>query len=413
MNHTLKDFSLDILTTNVLDRATQFKKWIAQWETDNPVCWLESEIAVKPEMSLKNKHSSAAQEVISFISNDYLGMSQHPETILAGVEALLKYGTGACASPMIGGYLSIHRQLEEEIAAFTGQEAALIFSSGFGVNTGVLNALLGKEDIAFIDLQIHRSVLDGLFRTNTKRIGHNNIEYLEFVLEKERHKYKTAMVIIDGVYSQDGDITPLPEIAALCKKYNALLYLDDAHGIGVFGKNGRGVVEHFDMLGQVDIITGTLSKSFGTVGGFIACSNELIDYLRFHANTSIFSASLTPQAACSTLKAIELIRTDKQYLQKLWDNVNYLRKRLTEEGFDTKQSVSPIFPVMIRNQEKMREVVRLLRERNIYVCGVGYPAVTDKEARVRVSISALHEIKHLDTLVEAFCEIDNQLHIKK
>ncbi|MDR1730387.1 MAG: aminotransferase class I/II-fold pyridoxal phosphate-dependent enzyme, partial [Prevotellaceae bacterium] len=171
-NYTLKDFSLEALTTDVLDRAEQFQKWIAQWEI-NP-CWAESETAVKPEMILKDEYSQKTQQVISFISNDYLGMSQCPETILAGIEGLLKYGTGACASPMIGGYLSIHKQLEEELAAFTGQEAALVFSSGFGVNIGVLNALLGKEDIAYVDLQAHRSVLDGLFRTNAKKIGHNN-----------------------------------------------------------------------------------------------------------------------------------------------------------------------------------------------------------------------------------------------
>lgn len=413
MDYTLKDFSLEGLALDAVERAKQFQKWIAQWETENPVCWIESATAVNPKMTLVDTHSDETQEFISFISNDYLGMSQQPETILAGVEALLKYGTGACASPMIGGYLSIHKQLEKEIAAFTGQEAALVFSSGFGANTGVLNALLGKNDIAFIDLQTHRSVLDGLFRTNTKKSGHNNVEYLEFALKNERHKYKTAMVIIDGVYSQDGDIAPLPEIVALCKRYNALLYLDDAHGIGVFGKNGRGVAEHFGLLGQIDIITGTFSKSFGTVGGFIACSKELIDYLHFYANTSIFSAALTPQVTCSALKALEMLKTDKRQMQKLWDNVNYLRQRLTGEGFDIKQSVSPIFPIMIRNQEKMREVVRLLREHNIYVCGVGFPAVTDKEARVRVSVTALHKKEHLDKLVAALVEIDSLLHIKE
>lgn len=413
MGYTLRDFTIDSPATDAVDRAKQFQKWIAQSEAESPVYWLESASAVKPEMLLVNKHSGKTQEFISFISNDYLGMSQHPETIQAGVEALQKYGAGACASPMIGGYLDIHKRLEKEIAAFTGQQAALTFSSGFGVNVGVLNALLGKNDIAFIDLQTHRSVLDGVFRTNTKKIGHNNVEYLEFALKNERHKYKTAMVIIDGVYSQDGDIAPLPEIVALCKKYNALLYLDDAHGIGVFGKSGRGVAEHFGLLGQIDIITGTLSKSFGAVGGFVACSKEWIDYLKFYANTSIFSASPTPQVAGSVLKAIELLRQDSSLVRKLWSNVQYLRRQLTDENFDVKQTVSPIFPVMVRNPQKVAEVVRLLRERNIYACGVGYPAVTDKEARVRISLSASHEKKHLDKLVEAFVEVDSLLSIRK
>jgi glycine C-acetyltransferase len=413
MSFTLKDFSIETLPTDVVDRAEQFKKYIAQAAQGTPACWAESVTAVKPEMILKVENSDETQKVYSFISNDYLGMSQHPETKKAGIEAVEKYGTGSCASPMIGGYLSIQRQLEEEIAKFTGQEDALVFSSGFGVNVGVLNALLGKDDIAFVDLQAHRSVLDGLFNTNTKKIGHNNVEYLEFALEKERHKYKTAMVIIDGIYSQDGDMAPLPEIVALCKKYNAMLYLDDAHGLGVMGKTGRGVAEHFDLLGQIDIITGTLSKSFGTVGGFIACSKALTDYLKFYANTSIFSASPTPQTICSVQKAIELIQADSQYIKKLWDNVHYLRKRFTDEGFDIKQTVSPIFPVMIRDPHKTAEAIHLLRQHGIYACGVGFPAVTDKESRVRVSISASHERKHLDALVNAFCEIDKQLHIRK
>ncbi|MDR1730145.1 MAG: aminotransferase class I/II-fold pyridoxal phosphate-dependent enzyme [Prevotellaceae bacterium] len=412
MNYTLRDFSLDALPTNVLDRAKQFKKWIAESEV-NPVYWIESQNGVKPEMILKNKNTNTTQTFISFISSDYLGMSQHPETIQAGIDALRKYGTGACASPMIGGYLDIHKQLEEEIADFTGQEAAMVFSSGFSANVGVLNALLGKDDIAYIDLQTHRSVLDGLFNTNIKKIGHNNVEYLKFVLEKDRHKYKTSIVIIDGVYSQDGDIAPLSEIIALCKEFNTMIYMDDAHGMGVFGANGRGVAEHFGMLGRIDIITGALSKSFGAVGGYVAASKDIINYLKFYANTSIFSGSPAPQPICSVLKAIELIRTDKNILKKLWDNTYYLRKRLTEESFDIKQTISPIFPIMVRDPYEVAEAVRLLRERNIYVCGVSYPAVTNKEARIRISLSASHEIKHLDTLVDALCEIDKELHIRR
>ena len=411
-HYTLKDFALLSLNTNAVDRAKQFKKWITQTEVADSVYWIEALSGIKPEMIVKYQGIDTSQKIISFASNDYLGLSQNQETIQAGIEALLKYGTGACASPRLGGYLDIHRKLEQEIACFTGQEEALIFSSGFGVNVGVLNALLGKEDIAFIDLQVHRSVLDGLLQTNVKKIGHNNLEYLEYALKSERHKYKTAMVIIDGVYSQDGDIAPLPEIIALCKQYDTLVYLDDAHGVGVFGENGRGVAEHYDVLGQVDIITGTLSKSFGAVGGFAACSKEITDYLRFYSNTSLFSASPTPQVVCSALKALEIIRREKLLIKKLWNNVDYLKRRLLEEGFDIKQSVSPIFPVMIRDPYKVSEAIKLLKQKNIYASEITFPAVTNKESRIRISLSAAHETAHLDTLVNALCEIDKELHIK-
>jgi glycine C-acetyltransferase len=412
-NYTLKDFTLQTLRTDAIDRTIQFKKWHKQAKQNNhQVFWTKAYGAVKPEMTIEDPSTGLKRKVISFVSNDYLGMSQRPETIQAGIQALQTYGTGACAAPSIGGYLDIHQELEKEIADFTGQEDALVFSSGFGVNVGVLNALLGKEDIAFIDSQVHSSVLDGLRGTNTKNIGHNNPEYLEFILQNERSKYKTAMVIIDGIYSQDGDIAPLPEIVTLCKKYNALIYMDDAHGIGVFGKNGRGIAEYFNLLGQVDIITGTLSKAFGAVGGFVACSKDMADYLRLHANTTVFSSSLTPQVTCSVLKALELIKTDKSILQKLWDNVNYFRKRLLEEGFDIKQSVAAIFPIMIRDPYKTYEVARLLKERNIYAMSIVFPAVVNKDSRIRVSLIASHEKEHLEALITALSEIDKELHIK-
>ena len=412
--YTLKDFTLQTLQTDAMDRATQFKKWITQSdENDHAIYWLEAQTAVKPEMILYDSRNGKMWNVISFISNDYLGMSQRPETKEAGIKAVMEYGTGACAAPIIGGYLDIHKQLEQEIADFTGQEDALIFSSGFGSNVGVLNAMLGKDDIAFVDFQIHTSAIDGLHKTNVKRVGHNNLEYLEIALKNERHKYKTAMLIIDGVYSQDGDIAPLPEIITLCKKYNTLVFLDDAHGMGTMGENGRGTAELFNVLGQVDIITGTFSKSFGAIGGYVACSKDLANYLRYHANTTVFSAAIPPQATCSILKALELIKKDKSIRQKLWDNVYYLKKRLIEEGFDIGNSVSPIFPIMVRDAYKVKEATRILKEQGIYTLGITYPAVTNKDARLRVSILASHEKQHLDKLIQTLNYVNTIINIKK
>ena len=199
---------------------------------------------------------------------------------------------------------------------------------------GLLRAILGKNDIAYIDSYIHTSAASGLIGTNVKHIGHNDTDYLDMILKRERGKYQTRLVIIDGVYSQNGDLSKLPEYIAVCKKHDCLLMMDDAHGIGVMGENGRGTAEYYNCLGQVDIITGTFSKSFGCVGGFVAASEKLIQYLRYYADSNVFSAAMTPQVAASSLKALELIQTRPEIRKKLWANVNYLRERLTEEGFD-------------------------------------------------------------------------------
>ena len=258
-----------------------------------------------------------------------------------------------------------------------------------------------------MDSFIHTSASSGLIGTNTKHIGHNDIDYLDMILERSKNQYKTKVVIIDGVYSQNGDLAKLPDIIDVCKKHGVLLMMDDAHGMGVMGRNGRGTAEYFDCLGKVDIITGTFSKSFGCVGGFVAASHSLIQYLRYYADSNVFSAAMTPQVAASALKAIELQTGSPEFRNKLWDNVNYLRKRLNEEGFDIGDSVSPIFPIMVRDNQKVYEIARELQKRSIFVSGIAYPAVSPKEARLRVSILATHDREQLDRLVDSLIEIRN------
>lgn len=404
------DFTLEAIKTDVLDRSLQFKKWINQSKTNqHQIYWNKSLTGITPEMKIIDPDTNLEKNVISFISNDYLGMSQRQETKEAGIQAIMKYGTGACAAPIIGGYLKIHQELEKKIAEFTGNEDALIFSSGFGVNAGVLNSLLGSEDLALVDLCAHTSALDGLRSTNIKRLKHNDVDYLDFVLKRMKNSYKTKLVIIDGVYSHDGDIADLPKIVEICKKHGALTYLDDAHGIGVFGNNGRGVAEHYNMLGEIDIITGTFSKAFGCVGGFISCSKTLADYLRYYANTTVFSASISPQSTASVLKAIDLLEGKKEIREKLWENVIYLREQLIRENFDIKQTVSPIFPIMVRDPFKAKEVTRLLKKNGIYAIAIVFPAVTNKDARVRISLTSAHETVHLDYLVETLIKIRNKI----
>lgn len=327
---SLKDFEISP-NENVIERSQNFQSYIDQM--DQFGCksyWVMGRTGVSATMQIEGFDG----EVSAYISNDYLGMSQNPDTKKAGINAVLKYGTGASAAQAIGGYLDIHQELERGIAEFVGQEDAILFSSGFGANAGLLRAILGKNDIAYIDSYIHTSAASGLIGTNVKHIGHNDTDYLDMILKRERGKYQTRLVIIDGVYSQNGDLSKLPEYIAVCKKHDCLLMMDDAHGIGVMGENGRGTAEYYNCLGQVDIITGTFSKSFGCVGGFVAASEKLIQYLRYYADSNVFSAAMTPQVAASSLKALELIQTRPEIRKKLWANVNYLRERLTEEGFD-------------------------------------------------------------------------------
>lgn len=406
--YSLKDFELS-LKKDAIERANDFQQYINQLNSFGcKSYWITSNTGVGATMTIEGFN----EPVTAFISNDYLGMSQRTETQEAGINAIKKYGTGACAAQVIGGYLDIHRQLEQEIASFVGQEDSILFSSGFGANAGILRALLGKNDIALIDPYIHTSAMAGLKGTNIKRIGHNDLEYLEKTLKEVKDQYETKLVIIDGLYSQDGDLSELPDIIALCKTHGAMLMLDDAHGIGVMGSNGKGTAEHFNCLGQVDILTGTFSKSFGCVGGFAAASRRIIQYLKFYADSNVFSAALTPQVTASVLKAIELIKNNPEIRSKLWKNTDYLRMRLKEEGFDIGKSVGPIFPIMVRDNKKVYEIAKMLQEKSIFTIGITYPAVRTKEARLRVSVLATHEIKQLESLVCALNEMNKIIKIK-
>ena len=398
---SLKDYEFS-MELDAATRAEAFQDYIHQMEQfETKPYWVMATSGVGAKMKLDGCDDTFS----AYISNDYLGMSQRQETIEAGIDALRKYGTGACAAQAIGGYLDIHKRLEREIANFVGQEDAILFSSGFGANTGLLRAILGKNDIAYVDSYIHTSATSGLRGTNIKHIGHNDLEYLDMILGKEEGVYKTRLVIIDGVYSQNGDLSKLPEYISVCKKHHCLLMMDDAHGIGVMGKNGRGTAEHFDCLGQVDIITGTFSKSFGCVGGFVAASSKMIEYLRFYADSNVFSAAITPQVTGSILKALELIKTKPEIRKKLWDNVNYLRNRLQSAGFDIGQSESPIFPVMVRDNEKVYKIADMLQKKHIFASGIVYPAVRTKEARIRISLLASHDIDQLEQFAVALEEI--------
>lgn len=410
--YSLKDFQ-EISGQNFIERSEHFQLYIDQLDKDyHQPYYTQSLTGIDGKMITIDNYTQKEREVVAFVSNDYLGMSKKTTTINAGIDAIKKYGTGACAAPIIGGFLDVHRKLEEKIAEFLGCEDAFIFSSGFGTNVGVLGALMGKNDIALTDSFIHASVYDGLHKTNVKSIGHNDLKYLEMTLNSIKDKYDTKLVIIDGVYSQNGDLGLLPDYLEICHKYGAQLMMDDAHGIGVFGENGKGTTEYFDVIGQVDILTGTLSKAFGCVGGFVAASSKIIQYLKYYSRTSTFSVAPTPQVAASALRAIEIIEEQPEIRKKLWHNVEYMKRNLLENGYDIKETVSPIFPIMVRDNFLVKEVALKLMQKGYYAVGICYPAVSNNEARIRASVLATHTKSDIDGFIQALNEIDEQLHFK-
>lgn len=401
---SLKDFDL-LLKADIITKSGMFQSFIDQMDAyQHNGYFIESQTNTGHKMKIKHPYLSQFINVVSFVSNDYLGLSRHPEVVAASIDALKIYGTGACAAPIIGGYMSIHKELEVSLAEFVGQEDTMISSSGFGTNEGVLKALLGKNDIALTDSYIHASSLNGLSNTNVKHIGHNDIPYLEKILHEVKDKFITKLVIIDGVYSQDGDISLLPEILQLCEKYGAFLMLDDAHGIGTFGPNGRGVAEYYGLLGKVDIITGTLSKSFGCVGGFVAASKKLIQYLRYYTPQTVFSAAPVPSVAASALKALEIIKREPQIRERLWENTNYFKEELRKANIETGSTVSPIVPIKIRDNKMVKDISASLLNKGYYAIGICYPAVREKEARIRCSILADHSKSDIFAFVNALRE---------
>lgn len=364
-----------------------------------------------PVRTIRDLYTGEDRKMIYFASNDYLNLTTHPKVIEAGMQALTKYGTGAGSVPLLGGTLDIHVELEEKIAKFKGCESAIIYTSGFGSNSSTLFSLLQKEDLVIIDRFAHASIIDGCKGTNTRIFRHNNLGSLENILKKCKNDYRTKMIAVDGVYSMDGDIAPLDKIVELARKYNAYTFVDEAHATGVIGKNGKGTLEHHNVEGKIDLVSGTFSKALGGVGGFVAGTREVIQMLHFYSRGYMFSTAMSPQTSASLIAAIEVVENEPEIRQKLWDNIFYLRSNLRKMGFDIGNSETAIFPIIIGDDFKVKEICRKLHEMNIYVNPVLYPAVPKKLARLRISLMSTHEKEHLDTLLNALKNIDQKYSI--
>ncbi|HSI68881.1 MAG TPA: aminotransferase class I/II-fold pyridoxal phosphate-dependent enzyme [Gillisia sp.] len=373
---------------------------------------IESSTGCSPELLLKLPGAEDFSRACSFVSNDYLGFTQHPEIKMAIIASIAKYGAGSAASPAIGGHFSYHAQLENKIAQFFKREEAILYNTGYTANSATFQCLLKKEDLAILDMAVHASIYEGCLLTNVKSFPHNNMEMLERVLKNTQGKYRTRMVIVDGVYSQDGDIAHLKDISYLTKKYNAYLAVDDAHGIGVVGGTGRGVIELFNLYNDVDIIMGTFSKALGNLGGFIVADPDIIRYLKFQSKQHLFSTTATP-ANMGVIRALELIDEEPQWRTKLWKNIDYFKKGLLERGYNIGTTYSAVVPLKVGDIPTTLELGKRLLQEGVYANSIMYPAVSKKDARIRFNLMATHEFRHFDKVFEALDKIDNEIEFTK
>ncbi len=348
-------------------------------------------------------------QMLNFASNDYLNMTQHPSVILAGIKALKQYGAGAGAACNASGQTKLKVDLEKEIADTFEMERALVFNSGYATNIGVLNALLRSNDVAIVDIYAHASLMDGVENKNKMFFLHNDMTSLESVLKRADRQYANKIVVVDGVYSMDGDIANIPEISALCKKYNALLLVDEAHAFGVIGKNGLGVLDHFNMPPEtIDILIGTLSKAIGSSGGFVCGSKKLINFLELASRTYVCTTGPFIAANAAALESIRVIKQDTTRRKELWQNVNYFRLKLKQSGFNTGNSETAIFPIILADHNKVIELTRVMGINGVQVSGIPYPLVPRRLTRIRMTVTSEMTIQHLNKGYQVLCHaMDN------
>jgi glycine C-acetyltransferase len=388
----------------------------------NKLQWIQDEIQKLKDDGLYNRIRTLSspqgawlvvdgQRVLNFCSNNYLGMANHPRIVQAAQEAVKKYGVGPAAVRSIAGTMNLHLELERRLAAFKGVEAAITFQSGFTANIGTIPALVGKEDAVFSDELNHASIIDGCRLSGAKiiRYAHCNPQDLDRVLSEERDKFPRAMVITDGVFSMDGDISPLDKIYEVAQKYDAILMVDDAHGEGVIGKGGRGIVDHFGLHGKVDVEVGTLSKAFGVVGGVSAGNPVVVEWLRQRGRPFLFSSAMTVPDVAACLAAVDILEESTELVDKLWDNARYFKAEMRHLGFDTGLSTTPITPIMLGEAPLAQQFSHELFENGLFAMSIGFPTVPKGKARIRVMISAAHSQDDLDKGLEIFTTVGRKL----
>lgn len=386
--------------------------------------WIQKEIKNLKEAGLYKKIRTIqspqgawlmvdGKKVLNFCSNNYLGLANHPSLLAAAQKQLIKYGVGPAAVRTIAGTMEIHLELEKRMAEFKKVESAITFQSGFSANLAVIPALVGKDDVIFSDELNHASIIDGCRLSGARivRYAHCDSNNLEEVIKVNEGTYRRALIISDGVFSMDGDIAPLDKLCHVAMANDILLMVDDAHGEGVLGKGGRGIVDHFNLHGKVDIELGTFSKAFGVVGGVVAGKAVIIDWLRQSSRPFLFSSAVTPADVGACIAAVDLLENSTELVDKLWKNTHYFKNSMQKLGFDIGMSATPITPVMLGEASLAQEFSQDLFSAGIFATPIWYPTVPKGKARIRVMISAAHSQEDLDAGLAAFAEVGRKFHI--
>lgn len=351
-----------------------------------------------------------SKRVLNFCSNNYLGLANDPRLRDAAKRAVDEFGAGPAAVRTIAGNLTLHRELEARLAKFKGAEATIAFQSGFASNLGTIAALVGKEDVIFSDELNHASIIDGARLSGAKivRYAHNDANALASAIKNESG-YRRALIISDGVFSMDGDIAPLPDLVTVAEQHDIMLMMDDAHGEGVLGRGGRGIVDHFGMHGRVDVEIGTLSKAFGVVGGYVAGKKEIVEWLNQRGRPFLFSSATTAADTAACLAAVDILEQSTELVDRLWDNARYFKSEMRRLGFDTGKSETPITPIMFGDEALTRNFSKKLFENDVFAMGITYPTVPKGKARIRVMISAAHSRTDLDRGIRMFAKVGREL----
>jgi glycine C-acetyltransferase len=391
--------------------------------SDNRIKWIQDEINGLKEAGLFNTIRTIdspmdawvkidGRSLLNFCANNYLGLANHPRLRAAAQKAVDEYGIGPGAVRTIAGTMSLHIELENRLAAFKKAEACISFQSGFTANLATIPALVGKNDVIFSDELNHASIIDGcrLSRAKVVRYAHNNVDDLRRQIEATT-EYGRRLIITDGVFSMDGDIAPLDKIADVANEYDIMLMVDDAHGEGVLGNGGRGIVDHFGLHGRVDVEVGTLSKAFGVVGGLVAGKQIIIDWLRQRGRPFLFSSAMTVPDVAACLEAVNLLEESTNQVDRLWANAAFFKKEMKNLGFDTGFTQTPIVPVMLGEAPLAQQFSRRLFDEGVFAMAIGFPTVPQGKARIRVMNSAAHSQNDLETALAAFERVGRELDV--
>jgi len=386
--------------------------------------WIDEELENLKDSGLYNKIRTLGspqgawlvvdgKRVLNFCSNNYLGLANHPHLVQAAKEAMDKFGVGPGAVRTIAGTMDIHLELEKRMAKFKRVEDAITFQSGFTANLGTIPALVGKGDMIFSDELNHASIIDGsrLSGATITRYEHANPSSLETVIRQNEGNYRRGLVITDGVFSMDGDYPPLDKLVEIAKDHDLMLMVDDAHGEGVLGEGGRGIVDHFKLHNQVDVEVGTFSKAFGVMGGVVAGNAKIIEWLRQRGRPFLFSSAVTVPDVAATIASVDLLEESTELVDKLWSNADIFKNEMRKLGFDTGKTMTPITPVMLGDAKLAREFSRRLYEEGVFAMALGFPTVPRGLARIRVMISATHSEDDLNQSLKAFAKVGKELNV--